>query len=129
MSRDDQGREAVEVYIAQQPAAIQTVLRAVRQTVLDAVPDAVETISYKMPAFRYRGRILVYYAAWAAHYALYPASAALLSSLKEELTAFGVSKGAIRFDYAAPIPRDLIRRIALKRCAELDARPAPARKK
>lgn len=129
VSGEDEGRKAVEAYFAQQPAAARAALRAVRRIVLDSAPDAADAISYQMPAFRYRGRILVYYAAWAAHYALYPASAALLSTMRDELAAFGISKGAIRFDYGAPVPEDLIRRIVEKRVAELDARPAPAGKK
>jgi uncharacterized protein YdhG (YjbR/CyaY superfamily) len=66
-----QGPKDIDHYIASFPTEVQTVLEKVRQTIRDAAPDAKETISYQMPAFRRHG-ILVYFAAWTKHIGLYP---------------------------------------------------------
>ena len=56
----------IDGYISQFPADLQAVLRDVREAIRRAAPEAVETISYQMPAFRQHG-ILVYFAAWKKH--------------------------------------------------------------
>ncbi len=61
----------IDGYISQFPAEVQAVLRDVREAIRRAAPDAEETISYQMPAFRQHG-ILVYFAAWKSRIGLYP---------------------------------------------------------
>lgn len=61
----------VDAYISQFPADVRAVLRDVREAIRRAAPEAEETISYRMPAFRQHG-ILVYFAAWKTHVGLYP---------------------------------------------------------
>lgn len=61
----------IEGYISVFPADVQATLQKVRETISNAAPDAEETISYQMPAFRQHG-ILVYFAAWKEHIGLYP---------------------------------------------------------
>ncbi len=46
-------------------------LEKLRQIIKSAAPEAIETISYGMPAFRFHG-MLVGFAAWKAHYGFYP---------------------------------------------------------
>ena len=58
-------------YIAQFPADVQAILEKVRATVRHAAPEAKETISYQMPAFKQHG-MLVYFAAWKKHIGFYP---------------------------------------------------------
>ena len=41
-----------------------------------------------MPTFKVRGRILVYYAAFADHYSVYPASTAIMEVLGDELKPY-----------------------------------------
>ena len=59
----------IDSYIAQFPADVQVILRKVRATISKAAPEAKETISYQMPAFKLHG-ILVYFAAWKKHIGL-----------------------------------------------------------
>src|SRR3712207_4293858 len=60
----------IDGYISKYPADVQAVLRDVREAIRRAAPEAEETISYQMPAFRQHG-ILVYFAAWKKHIGLY----------------------------------------------------------
>lgn len=115
-----------DAYFAAQPEAMRRLLETVRTTVGKAVPDAAEVISYNMPAYKLHGRILLYYAGWTEHYAIYPGSATALAGMQDDLKPYKVSKGTIRFEVADPVPTKLIARIAKVRAAE-NAAPKPAK--
>jgi uncharacterized protein YdhG (YjbR/CyaY superfamily) len=53
-----------DAYINSFPPATQKLLQQVRETVLKAVPGAVEVISYSMPAFKYEGMMLTWFAGY-----------------------------------------------------------------
>lgn len=97
-----------------------------RETCLAAAPGAVDTISYALPALRYRGRPLVCYGAWTKHLAFYPMSGELVERHREQLRGYGTDSGTIRFTPQKPLPRDLVTRIVRERVEQLDARLGPA---
>ena len=109
-------------YIAAQPEAWQAVLRAVRTAIRKALPKAEEVISYKMPAYKLRGAVVLYFAGWKRHYSLYPAGDRLVAAFKDELTQYQVGKGTIRFPLDTPVPSKLIKRIAKFRVNEIAKR-------
>ena len=94
-------------------------LEQVRRAIARALPQAEETISYKIPAFRMNGRVIIYFAGFKTHYSIYPASDALLAALPGELEARRVSKGTLRFSFSEPVPEKLIERIAKFRATEI----------
>ncbi len=51
-----------------------------------AAPEAEECVSYELPAFRLKGKLLVAYGAAANHCAFYPGS--VMQALKEELKGY-----------------------------------------
>ena len=110
--------KSVDEYIASQPRPMQTLLRRLRSTIRKAVPEAEEVISYKIPAYRLHGRVMLYFAAWKEHYSLYPATGRMPAAFKDELAAYEVSKGTIRFPMSRPVPVKLIERIAKFRAEE-----------
>jgi uncharacterized protein YdhG (YjbR/CyaY superfamily) len=112
----------VEEYLAALPERSRAALEAVRATVRAAAPDATEGISYGMPAFKDRGRILVYYAAFANHYSLFPGSGTSVEAAGEEAARHVAGKGTLRFSYDEPVPVDLVSRIVAVRLAENAAR-------
>lgn len=112
----------VDAYLAAQPAAARRVLAKVRATLRKALPGAEEVISYQIPAYRLQGRIVLYFAGWKEHYALYPVTQALTAAFKEGLAPYELSnKGTVRFPLDAPAPLALIGRIARYRAAEVAA--------
>ena len=116
----------VDTYLAAQPAAAQRALEKVRATLRKALPGAVEVISYKIPAYRLHGGIVIYFAGWKQHYALYPVTAPLIAAFKDELAPYELSnKGTVRFPLDAPVPVRLIARIAKYRAQEVAARQQP----
>jgi uncharacterized protein YdhG (YjbR/CyaY superfamily) len=123
----------VDEYISAQSETAQAVLQRVRSTLRKALPGAEEVISYKMPAYRLPGGIVLYFAGWKQHYSLYPAGERLVAAFKDQLAKYQVSKGTIRFPLSEPVPVKLIERIAQFRAQETvqreKARPAASRKR
>jgi uncharacterized protein YdhG (YjbR/CyaY superfamily) len=113
---------SVEDYLAALPEGSRAALEKLRKAIKAAAPEATETISYRMPAFKDRGRILVYYAAFKDHYSMYPASNAVMDALGEELKPYFSGKGTIRFDADKPLPVALVKKIVKARLEENAAR-------
>jgi uncharacterized protein YdhG (YjbR/CyaY superfamily) len=114
--------KSVDEYVASKPEGVQSVLNRVRTTIRKAVPEAEETISYKIPAYKLRGNRMLFFAGWKQHYSLYPATARLVEAFQDDLAPYEVSKGTIRFPLAEPIPTKLIGRIAKFRAKEVSDR-------
>ena len=119
----------VDAYLADLPADRRAALEAMRRTINAAAPDATEVIAYQMPALRSNGgQFLVSYAAFKAHYSLFPASDAVVVGLGDDLTPYLAGKGTIRFPASRPIPLDLVARIVQIRVEENAATAAHVRK-
>ena len=112
----------VDEYLAVLPEDRRAAMQALRETIRAAAPDAVELISYQMPAFKTHGQFLVSYAAFKKHYSLFPASEAVVEALGDELTPYLAGKGTIRFPANEPIPLATVTRIVKVRLAENAAR-------
>jgi uncharacterized protein YdhG (YjbR/CyaY superfamily) len=108
--------KTIDDYIASFPAAVQAMLRELRNTIKAAAPDAVEKISYQMPAFSQNG-ILVYFAAHTNHIGFYPTSSGI-KTFQKELSNYEVSKGTVRFPLDKPLPMKIISKIVRFRVKE-----------
>jgi uncharacterized protein YdhG (YjbR/CyaY superfamily) len=100
---------SIDEYIAAHPPAVRTILRKIRRTVSDAVPNAEEAISYRMPAFTLGG-VLVYFAAFKNHIGLYPPVRGD-AALARAAARYTGPKGNLSFPLDEPIPYGLIARI------------------
>jgi uncharacterized protein YdhG (YjbR/CyaY superfamily) len=113
---------SIDDYIAAQPQSVRAALARVRTAIRAALPGAEETIAYNMPTYKLHGESVLHFAAWKAHFSLYPASAKLLAFFRKDLAAATINKSTIRFPLAGPAPAKLIGRIAKYRVKELAAR-------
>lgn len=120
--------QSVDEYIASLPPATHAPLRRVRATIGRALPKAVEGISYQVPIYRVDGKMVLYFAGFAKHYSIYPATATLVAAMKTELTPRLHSKATLRFSYDDKVPAALIARIARLRAAEAGQRVVVAKK-
>jgi len=100
--------ETVEAYIATFPKKVQAILNRVRRTVRKAAPDAVEKISYRMPAYMQDG-VLLYFGGFKEHVGIYPPVRD--KTLMKEAAAYANDKGNLAFRYDEPIPWTLLTRI------------------
>ena len=114
----------VDEYLAGVSNEARAALEKLRKTIKAAAPKAVEVISYQIPAYKYRGKRLVYFAAFTHHCSLYPASMAVIEEFKVELKPFYAQKGTIRFTADKPLPAALVRKIVKARIAEIEAKAA-----
>ena len=115
----------VDAYLAALPPDQRQLLEGVRAAVRRLVPDAEDTISYDMPAFKLDGRFLVSYAAWKRHCSLYPLTASFLAAHAAELEGFGRTKGSIHFTAAKPLPPDLLADLISARVEDVTSREGP----
>jgi uncharacterized protein YdhG (YjbR/CyaY superfamily) len=117
----------IDGYISQFPADVQAILEKGRATIRHAAPEAKETISYLMPAFKQHG-ILVFFAAWKKHIGLYPPISGD-KALEEAVARYAGPKGNLQFPLDDPIPYDLIERVVKLRVKQDSAKAAAKRKK
>src|SRR4029450_9658585 len=108
----------VEEYLAALPDEPRAALEKLRRTIKAAVPDAIETISYQMPAFKAHGRFVVWYAAFKDHCSLFPASKAVMVAHGEALKPYFSGKGTLRVLAERPIPAALVKKIVKTRIEE-----------
>ena len=107
----------IDAYIAAAPEKSRPMLRQIREAIWAAAPDAEETISYQIPAFKLNG-MLVGFAAFKKHCGFYTMSATLLDSYQDEVSAYKTSKGTIQFPYGTEIPKALIEMLTRARIEE-----------
>lgn len=106
----------INEYIALFPKETQTRLKQLRTTIKKAAPKAEEVISYSMPAFTLKGR-LVYFAAYKNHIGFYPMTTAI-AAFKKELSVYKGAKGSVQFPLDKPLPLGLITKMIKFRVKE-----------
>ena len=100
---------SVEDYLAALPQESRAALEKLRKTIQAAAPQATETISYQMPAFK-------------DHCSLFPMSGKVIEDHREELEPYYTRKGTIRFHADKPLPAALVTKIVQARIEENAAR-------
>ena len=84
------GARDVDDYLSRVSEDSRVALEKLRQTITSIVPDAVEVISYQIPTFKYQGRMLVSYAAFAEHCSFFPGAAPIVAH-RDELKSYQTS--------------------------------------
>ena len=99
-------------------------LQALRDTILEIVPEAEQGISYSVPAFRIRGTVVAGFAAFKNHLSYLPFSGSVLGQLGDELHEYTMTKSALHFPVDRPLPRKIVKKLIAVRLKELRARDA-----
>jgi uncharacterized protein YdhG (YjbR/CyaY superfamily) len=111
--------KSIDEYLAGVPEPARSTLNKIRAAIRSAAPqEATETISYGMPAFKYKG-VLVWFAAFSDHCSLFP-TASVIETFKNELKGFATSKGTIQFPTDKPLPAALVKKIVKVRVAQIE---------
>ena len=109
--------KTVDEYLAQVPEPARTSLQKVRTAIQSAVPkEATESISYRMPMFKYKGMVIGF-AAFAEHCSLFPGHLSAFAAFADELTAFETKAGTIRFPVNEPPSSALVKKLVRARVA------------
>lgn len=111
----------VDAYLDGLPADQRDQLQALRRRVAELAPQAVETISYNMPAFKLEDHFLLSYAGWKQHCSIYPINDELLETYAASLRGYGTTKGSLHFTAKQPLPDGLLDDLVRGRVATIEA--------
>jgi uncharacterized protein YdhG (YjbR/CyaY superfamily) len=111
--------ESIEQFLDGVPPDKCRALQHLRDEIRRLVPEATESISYGVPAFKLGGRPLVSFGAARDHCTFYVQSPAVIEAFAQDLAGFRLSKGSVQFSPERPIPADLVRRLVEARIAEV----------
>ena len=115
------GPKTVDEYLAGVPEPARSTLNKIRAAIRSAVPpEASETISYRIPAFKYKG-VLVWFAAFRDHCSFFP-TASVIDAFKNELKGYSISKGTIQFPADKPLPAALVKKMVKVRVAQNESK-------
>lgn len=109
--------KTVEDYISSFPKVTQEKLNSIRHIIKNNAPEAVESISYGMPAYKTNKKPLVYFAGYAKHIGFY-ATPTGHEKFKQQLSVYKQGKGSVQFPLDQPLPIDLITEIVKFRVEE-----------
>lgn len=115
--------EEIDTYLAGIDEPKRSTLQALRQTILEIVPNAEQVISYKVPAFRVEGRIVAGFAAFKDHLSYLPFSGSVLPGLADELQGYTMTKSALHFPIDSPLPKPLVKKLIAAHMAERASEP------
>jgi uncharacterized protein YdhG (YjbR/CyaY superfamily) len=101
--------KTIDEYIFLQQEGHRAILELIRNTIKSTVPEAIEAISYQMPAFKYYG-MLCYFAVFKDHYSLF-VSPKTIEAFSGSLLSYKTTKGTIHFPFRVPLPLNLIEEI------------------
>lgn len=122
MAKNTTTAEDVDAYLAAiADEQMRKAMETLRETIQSVAPDADEAISYKMPAFMYKG-MLVYYCNFKKHYSLFLASHGSMAKFTDDIAPYKTSKGTLQFDPAKPLPKTLIKKLVKARVKENEAK-------
>lgn len=112
----------IDAYLSQFPKDQSKVAKELRVLIKKVVPKATEHISYRMPTFKFGGKILIYFAINKAHIGIYPYPSAIKEFKKETEGRYKTSTGTIQFPFDKPLPKTLITKIVKYRLKEVTQR-------
>lgn len=111
----------IDEYLAGVPEPARGTLNKIRAAIRSAAPpEATETISYRIPAFKHKG-VLVWFAAFSDHCSLFP-TASVIEAFRSELKGYTISKGTIQFPMDKPLPAALVRKMVKLRVAQVESK-------
>lgn len=110
---------SVDDYIAAAPKRIQPQLKAIRAAIREVAPNAAESISYRIPYYSYKGR-LVWFGLYKAHIGLY-LRPPVIEEHNSELSGYETTKSAVRFRLDRDVPVPLIKKLVRARMKRNEA--------
>ncbi|MBV9048691.1 MAG: DUF1801 domain-containing protein [Solirubrobacterales bacterium] len=111
--------EEVDQYLRGLDEPKRSTLQALRRTILEIVPDAEQVISYRVPAFRVRGKTVAGFAAFKDHLSYLPFSGSVLGQLADELQDYTMTKSALHFPIDRPLSEKVVKKLLAVRLGEL----------
>jgi len=112
-------KQEVDEYLANLDEPKRTTLQQLRQTIRSIVPEAEESISYGMPAYRLRGKVIAGFAAFKNHLSYLPHSGSVFDEIPDDVAGYVTSKGALQFPIDRPLPKALVKKLIAIRLRQI----------
>lgn len=103
----------VDEYIAGAPKEVQSKLKELRAAIREVAPTAVESISYGMPYYEYKGR-LAWFGLMKTHIGLY-IRPPVIEEHKSELEGYETTPSTVRLPLDKQLPIELIKKLVKAR--------------
>jgi len=104
-------KQEVDRYLASLDEPKRSTLEALRQAILEIIPEAEQGISYGVPAFRLEGKVVAGFAAFKNHLSYLPHSGSVFPELGDGIAQYKTSSGALHFPVDRPLPKALVRKL------------------
>ena len=114
--------DEVDKYLRGVDEPKRSTLQALRRTILEIVPEAEQGLSYRVPAFRVRGKVVAGFAAFGNHLSYLPFSGSVLGQLADELQGYTMTKSSLHFPVDRPLPKTLVKKLIAVRLQEIGRR-------
>ena len=114
----------IDAHLAATTPDRRAALDRLRRLIRAAAPDAVECISYGLPAFRLPGGVVAGFAATSRGCSYFPFSGQTLAALAGDLEGFGGTPGSLHVSPARPLSPAVVRKLVKTRRAEIEAKLA-----
>lgn len=112
----------IDEYIEAAAPSARPLLRELRDTLKEAVPDAEESIKWSQPALSLK-QILFMFAAY-KNFVSFAPTPAVVSLFKDRLGEIETTRCTVKFRYTEPLPRDIVKDMALQRLCDVLERDA-----
>jgi len=109
----------VEQYLKHLDGPRRAALTDVRALILEVVPDAVESMKYRMPTYEYCGAMLCAFASQKRYMSLY-VEPPILDGHREEFQHLSLGKSCIRFGRIEQLPLATLRTILQETVQAID---------
>jgi uncharacterized protein YdhG (YjbR/CyaY superfamily) len=113
--RCDVSKKEIDDYLASLEEPKRSTLTVLRQSILDVIPEAEQSISYGLPDFRVQGKVVAGFGAFENHLSYLPHSGSVFPGFGDELAPYKRSTGALQFPVDTPLPRELVRKLVTTR--------------
>jgi uncharacterized protein YdhG (YjbR/CyaY superfamily) len=115
--------QAIDRYLATLDEPKRSTLEALRESILEILPEADQCISYGVPAFKVKGKTVAGFAAFKNHLSYVPHSGSVLATLQDDTAQYETSKGSLKFAADKPLPKRLVKKLVSARMRELGFEP------
>lgn len=105
-------------YINARPEPVRGMLKDIKTVIERTVPDAQASISYGMPAYKFKGKPLAYFAANKNHIGFY-GTPVTHKDFEKELSGYKQGKGSVQFPVDKKMPLSLIGKMVKCRATQI----------
>lgn len=122
--------DPISAHLDALPQPQRDTLTALRSTLRELLPDAVETISYNMPCFKVDGVAVAGFEGFRQHCSYFPHSGNVVeqvAGIPDWCTV--ASKGTLQFPVDRPLPKTLVRKLVQARQREIAVKQASKRRR